>query len=499
MFSLTEEVYLTPEERLSQLGDSLLSTVLHKSEECKSLRKIMFNQIVPKVFRDENHIIYKILYNFKDKGITPDEEFIRMYLMRNENVILESKENIDINAYSDLDENPATAYTIAVLKQFTRLIVKEPLSVDEFNLNFEKFKLEYKNVRLGEIFKEAETILSDGITMGRKLRQGSDAAIAHVKMGMAEIDSVMDTQAGSGFIDSSKEALNDDETTKAELIGDFGLLTELNDHLGGIYAPNFYSIVAPTKGGKSKFTTRMIHNIVVEHGMPVVVWAHEGGTKAWWAQLRAIHYDWLYNRNEPDITKHKTGVSQEIILYDKFPNEAVRTLEDASRVDLFTNESYGNIYMIERPFKVETFIDEIDTAVKANGAKAVLIDYLQLISWDTKGMSKSQAIGQAYQKALAYCKRANVAMISPAQMTQDFMNEMAKSKDGVSHETRTAGGESSEVIRTPDINIALYGSVDDIRAGAMKILSIPSRLCSPFPTFDIYCNLAVSMFASLNG
>lgn len=496
---MVDEVYLTPEEKLSQLSDTLIGAILSKDVSAKEFKYTLFSQLTPVVFKNENHIIYKVLYNFKDRGFTPDEEFIRMYLLRNDSVILDSKEYLDMNAYSDLDENPVTAYVIAVLKQFTRLKQNPVLTSDEFNLAFEKFKLEYKNVRLTEVFKIANTIMEDGMLIGRQHKQGYDDAVSYVKRSIADIDSVLDTQAGVGFVDSSIGGLEDNTNMKAELIGDFGQLTELNEYLGGIYAPNFYSIIAPTKGGKSKFTTRMIHNIVVEHGNPVVVWAHEGGVQAWWAQLRAVHYDWLYNRNEPDITKHKTGVNQEIILYDKFANDTIRSLEDASRVDLFTNPDYGNIIMIDRPFNVETFIDELETGVKTNGARAVLIDYLQLIGWTTKGLSKPQAIGQAYQKALAYCKKRNIALISPAQMTQDFMNEMANSRDSDSHETRTAGGESSEVIRTPDVNIALYGSIDDIRAGSMRILSVPSRMSAPFPSFDIYCNLGVSLFASLKG
>ena len=147
--------------------------------------------------------------------------------------------------------------------------------------------------------------------------------------------------------------------------------------------------------------------------------------------------------------------------------------------------------------KVETIIEELETAVKMNGAKAVLIDYLQLIEWETKGMTKTQAIGQAYQKCLAFCKRNNVALISPSQMTQEFLKEMATARDGSNKETRTVGGESSEVIRTPDINIALYGTVEDIRNGTLKVLSVPSRMCAPFPAFDIYVNFAVCQFASL--
>ena len=79
------------------------------------------------------------------------------------------------------------------------------------------------------------------------------------------------------------------------------------------------------------------------------------------------------------------------------------------------------------------------------------------------------------------------------------MNEMAKAKDGSSHEVRTAGGESSEIIRTPDINIALYSYIDDLMRKEMTIMSVPSRLASPFPSFKIYCDLCSCVFSSLEG
>ena len=113
-------------------------------------------------------------------------------------------------------------------------------------------------------------------------------------------------------------------------------------------------------------------------------------------------------------------------------------------------------------------------------------------------ISKSQAIGQAYQKLLDYAKKRNITVISPAQFTQDFMNEMAKAKDGSSHEVRTAGGESSEIVRTPDINIALYATAEDLIRKEMTILSVPSRLASPFPAFKIYCDLKSCVFSSID-
>ena len=69
------------------------------------------------------------------------------------------------------------------------------------------------------------------------------------------------------------------------------------------------------------------------------------------------------------------------------------------------------------------------------------------------------------------------------------MNEMANSKNGDSHELRTAGGESSEIVRTPDINLALYANADDMYRHRMTIMSVPSRLCEPFKNIEIYADL----------
>lgn len=493
---MADEVYLTPEERLQNLSDLLIQSIIRTDDMSKENRRFLFGQVPPKVFKNENYIIYSVFYNFKDKGITPDEDFMRMYLLRNSKFIKDGSEYIDLQAYADLDDNIYVAYTSMVLKQFTRLLTLEPIDKEEFKLTLEKYKQEFSAYEINKAYSQSKLILYDGIQIGRRLYQGYADSIAYVKKKIADIEAVLDHTTGVGFIDSRTIGIEDDDEATPVKIGDFDLVKELNERLGGIFTSIFYNIIAPTKGGKSKFTTRMIHNIVVENGHNVSVWAHEGGYKAWWAQLRAIHFEYLYIRNADDSSK-VAPLSQKDILYGNYPSESIKALEQASRLDLFTNPNYGVINMIDRPFKVETFIEEIETSVQLNQSSAILIDYLQLIGWDGKSTSKPQAIGKAYQDLLAYAKKRNITAISPSQFTQDFMNEMAKSKDGASHEVRTAGGESSEIIRTPDINIALYASTEDLIRKEMTIMSIPSRLAEPFPDIKIYADLCSCVFSSL--
>ena len=76
------------------------------------------------------------------------------------------------------------------------------------------------------------------------------------------------------------------------------------------------------------------------------------------------------------------------------------------------------------------------------------------------------------------------------------MKELASSKEGQQHEVRAAGGESSEIVRTPDVNIALYATADDLARKEMTIMSVPSRVAIPFPDTKIYADLCSCVFAS---
>ena len=496
---MADEIYKTPEERLTELSDEILASVIQATDLSKDNRQYLYGQFSPYVFKNENYIIYSIFYFFKDKGITPDESFIKLHLMRNTKLMHDANKAgyINFTEFKDLDENVHIAYITAVLKKFTRLLTLEVADKENFRLLIEKYKSEYSAYEMNLAYSQGKMILYEGMQLGSRLYQGYTDSISYVKKKIADIEAVLNKTTGVGFIDSRTAGIEDDDDAKPEKIGDFDLIEELNEQLGGIFSSIFYNILAPTKGGKSKFTARMIHTCVVKYGVNASVWAHEGGYKAWWAQLRAIHFEYMYIRDKSE-NERVAPLSQKDILYGNYPNEAIKALEEESRLDLFTNPNYGCINMIDRPFLGESFIEEIETSVSLNASRIVLIDYLQLIGSNDKGKSKPQVIGKAYQDLLAYCKKRNVAAVSPSQFTQDFMNEMAKSKDGQQHEVRTAGGESSEIIRTPDINIALYANTEDLIRKEMTIMSVPSRLAEPYPDAHIYADLCSCVFSSLD-
>ena len=121
---MSEETVLTPEQRLKGFGDILLAGALGSSETAIKNRQFLFGHARMELFRDENYVIYSLLYKFKDRNITIDEEFVKLSLMRQQSLIEEASDlrKIDINAYGDVDDSPILGYIGRVMKYFSILM-----------------------------------------------------------------------------------------------------------------------------------------------------------------------------------------------------------------------------------------------------------------------------------------------------------------------------------------------------------------------------------------
>lgn len=490
---------LSPEQRMKGFGDILLASALGSSEVAIKNRHFLFGNARIELFRDENYIIYSLLYNFKDRNITIDEEFVKLSLMRQQSLIEDASNarKIDINAYGEVDDSVTLGYIGGVMKYFSNLMKDEKVAPDEFQLVFEKYLIEYKAIETARIYSDSLQIIGDGLKIGRKVLQGFEASRDYVKNNLARIEGVVDQNKGIGFINMTEVILNPKQEAKSVKISDFGALEELNNHYGGIYTGNLYTVMAPSKSGKSKFCARLAHTAMVNYGVNVSVWAFEGGYEAWTAQMRSIHFDFTYNTGV-SATDVKIGVTQGAILHDRFPDGSpYKELEATSKLDLASNSAYGSTHFIDRPFRVETFLDEIDASVKANNSQMLIIDYLQLIDSE-KSMSERERIATAYPRLLEYCKKNNIAVVSPAQYKQDVVDELQRKKDGEARDMRTAGGGSYEIIKTSDVIFALWASTEDLSNNKMTIMPMPTRFYDAIPEFDIYVDLGYCQFMSLN-
>lgn len=494
-----ESDIVSSEEKLRLFSDQIIASCI----EGKSIQKYAIDKLMsitnPQLFRDENYILFSIFYFYRSKlrYIKIDGEFIKLFLNRNRGLLTRSKGYIDINAYGEVDGSTELGYIAGVVKHFNRLKTLPDITIEDFETYFEKYLIEFKAIEAGKVFRQAQLILTDGLKIGRRQYFGFEDSQSYCKKKLAEIEGLVDQNMGSGFIKMSEVLMDEKpDNKKPILIGDFGRIKPLNDAYGGIYTGMFYSFIAPPKSGKSKLSARLCYNTAILAGNNVTVWAQEGGHEAWSAQMRAIHFDYVYNTGT-DLVDRKFGVTQEVIMHDSFKTDELRQLELSSKLDLASNQDYGSIDYIDRPFNVETFIEDIDTSVKENNSKLVVIDYLQLIGSST-GMTERERIAEAYKKLLTYCKKNNVAVMSPAQFKQESFDDMIKKSSVDGADLRTAAGGSSEVLRTPDVLFALWASVDDIRNNSMKIISLPSRMNAAFPNINLRIDLATCQFISID-
>lgn len=494
-----DEVY-SPEERLRVFSDLVVSCMVGDKEIKDYAIGRLLTSVNPRIFRDENYVLFSVLYKFRDKirSIRIDDEFVRMYLNRNRGLISKSRQFIDINSYGEVEGSTELGYISGVVKHFKRLRGMEDISEEEFETYFEKYKIEFKAIETARVYNQASIILTDGLRIGNKTLVGFDDSYNFVRRELADIEGLMDSQNGSGYTNMRDIIMGGrGEEKKPYKIADFDKLSKLNEIYGGIYTGMFYQVMAPAKAGKSKFCTRVCHTAMVKYGTNVTVWPVEGGANGWTAQMRAIHFDYTYNQGV-QLSERKFGIDQDVIQKDDYPSDSLRELEISSSLDLASNTEYGSVDYIDLPFNLETFIDAIDASVKSNGSKLIIIDYLQLIMSERASSAKHEVIGQAYMKLLAYCRANNVAILTPAQYKQESINELLNSKDTSSADMRTAGGNSSEVIRTPDITFALWASTSDLVNNRMKVLSMPSRFAKPFPEINTVVDLGICQFISVD-
>ena len=490
---------VSAEERMRMLADKVLAACVSDGELKNYALTKLLTITNPRLFRDENYVLFTVLYNYRSKlkYLNIDVEFLRLFLTRNRGLLTKSSGYLDIHAYGEIEGSEELGYIAGVCKHFTRLRGFEPQTISDFETTFEKYLIEFKNIEAIKAYRDAQLILTDGMRVGRTEYFGFDDSCSYLKKRLAEIEGLVDFGVGSGFVKMSEVIMEEKEDGKKPVkVGDFGRIETMNKIYGGLYTGMFYSFIAPPKSGKTKLCTRLCHTMVVNYGTNVTVWAQEGGKDAWTAQMRAIHFDYTYNSGV-DFSERKFGVDQNTIMKDLFKTDELRQLEMSSKLDLASNQEYGVVDFIDRPFMVETFIDEIDTSVKENNSRAVIIDYLTLIG-STKGLNERERIAEAYRKLLVYCKQNNVVVITPGQYKREAFEEMLKKTDIGGTDFRSAGGGSSEAERTPDALWALWCTASDLQNNKMQLVPMPSRMNISHPPINMRVDLGTCQFISVD-
>lgn len=440
-------------------------------------RQVLVSNFNSNIFFDEFSIFYSIMKKYPTLS-SLNERFITLYLNSHKSEISRSK-NVDLNRFAS-SEDSFKEFTASCLSLFKQFQDSKAMDDSTFMLYIESYRMEYLNVEGVSVLQDGATILSDGMKVGRRTLSGFDDMASYVKTNFIRLDAIKHGTSEVGIV---TYGVDDTESMAEPLntICQFGI-KPLDDTFGGITEGDMISVLGITKAGKSRLMTFLIHQALIS-GVSCVVWAAEGGREQFESLIRACHFAYLYS-NGSNIMEY-SPINSDAIRKGVLTG-ALKDKEEASWLDLKTNVKYGKLTVISAPFELGSYLETLDIAVKKTGAKLVGVDYLQLIREEAgvKPRSVQERVSDAYIMTLQYLKANKVAGIFPAQIKQTSIKEIGtlsrEELDGF--EVRDTAGVSYEVIKTPDINIALLGGTNDIKDGRVYLKSCPSRNASMFPT-----------------
>lgn len=477
-----------------EIKNKIFAGIYKLGEEGLELRRQDFLKMYsdPNVFQDEYYVLAKLVKEFSKIDIS--KKFVKNFLIANR-AVLEKSENIDLYKFKVNGDDDVFVEFLGSCLALHDELQKTSFTKNEFYEGLEMYKLHYLTEKSITTLEESAKIITEGVKVKGKNLVGYEDMRTYLKTSFQSLDNLTEQKERKGII---TYGINDTvdaeiEANKVKKISDYGI-PSLDAHTGGIYQGEMISLLAPAKGGKSRLSTFILHNAVI-HGVNIGMWSIENGYKGWEALIRARHFDYFYNEKSgiTDINSRVFLNDDEIRKNSMSVDKMMR--EKASWVDLTGNKAHGTITTIDEDFNIDTFLDIIDAAVKMNNIELICIDYLQLVQGSGRA-SKNERVAEAYQKTLQYLKGRKIAGIFPGQLKQTATGSLSKvdAAEMINMELRDAAGESYEVIKTPDVNLALYATVEEIRQGRMRILSIPSRNHKPFDPIELSCSLGSCSF-----
>lgn len=447
-------------------------------------------------FKGEYYALSVIVLNFRNLDIIT-ESFIETFLTTQKANIL-SKKRVNIADYGGVDSYPV--YVQAVIEAY-RQAKEAKITLAEFNLAVEEYKLWYTSRETIDALENAAKTLDkpyikdSEITNLSLIGKNYDVARRELANSLQKIDNLVNKKDRKGLIDYTQLP---DEETKINTIMNYGIKS-LDEATGGIKEGQMVSLLAPPKGGKSRIATYFLHQAVIQ-GKNVLMWSIENGYKGWEAMMRVRHFAYFYGeKNKSGVVGQGTLSEEDMemlafsdtnIMSGQYETEDLKEKEAKSWLNLKTASEYGKFYAIDDDFDSDTFLPLLEEYIEQTQADVVCIDYLQLIS-GTGDAPKNQRIGDAYTKILQLLKKKKIAGIFPGQIKQLGVGLLSRieSDEYATAEFRDIAGESAEVIRTPDVNLLLAATKEDIINNRMQIVNIASRNVKSFEPIKITLEL----------
>lgn len=275
---------------------------------------------------------------------------------------------------------------------------------------------------------------------------------------------------------------------------------ETDNIVGDLRRGHMLGILGPPKGGKTKFANYLVQK-ALELGLNVCVWPLEGTSEEWESmQTSALIASQSYKELK---AKGRGGemirlASKDILdkAYVKSPE--LRKMVYAAETVMATSEHYGTLSFIEGTAYVEDFLDVLEGHWETENRFDVLVIDSLVNIMSKNGMGKTERISKAYMETknfIANKMKVPALGIMPAQLKQEVVDALRKAGEDAEIDV-TAGGESAETIRTPDLTIGLFSSKAERDSNIMNIHCVASRHSAQFDSFRAKCYLECCMFMS---
>lgn len=474
--------------------DLLLGAMLNDNNpKCLEYRNTMVNTFMDiPVFKNERAILYEICKGVPD-NIKLTERFISTYLKWHEAEIRDN-ECISLSGFASESEDGYVEFQVAVLNLYKE-ICRTDIPEDTFNERLELCKMIVVRDRGSEVLRKGYDIIHSGAVsdISGRFEAGVVQGFDYVQRGLKDIAKVYEKEQRLGLVKyrgGANLSRNDIEQTRQRLCG-YGI-KELDENTGGIHSGEFVSILAPAKGGKSRFVTQIAHSALVKDKQNVLYWPVENGVLLCESLFRARHFDYKFSKY---VGGKQLSINNAEILDGNLDKDR-EVLEKTSWLDLQENPEYGELGIIDEDLTLETFIPTIKRYVKLMGTKVLVIDYLQLIRSSDPRKQKANIIAEAYIELLQFVKREGIACIVPAQIKQTVLKELEKTVNYAEVELRDSAGESYEVVKTPDTNFLLHSTLMESKEGVARIIPLPSRSIRPFDPVMMYTALGCCKYIS---
>lgn len=458
-------------------------------------RDYFISHVPTNIFKNEYSVFYEIIKKRKDI-LTLSEESLSIILERNRGIIAQTTDKV---AFEEFKAMLAEGDTNDEVDMFLSACMVKHSELCEMVVPFDEFKdaltTYIENFKIEAVVKAIPTmqdILFTPLKRKYRMYQGYEGAKQFIYEELTKIDNVAissdSTQRGYFVVDESefKRDTDTDTAQKKKIVCDFGL-EPLDEAYGGIYSNTMVALHAPAKNCKSRYTAERAWSACVNFKTDVCAIVLEGSIDDWKALIRARHFQHFYNRESlvyPDL-------DSDHIKKGEYSSPEYRQLEMTSYYDFSTNPNYGRLSFIEKSLTAENIIPELELAYKTRPFGMLVIDYLGLLPGYK--MSQTEVLAKIFPRLLKLQKTLNFATILPNQFSQETVRDLFAEKK---KDNRTIAGGSYESVKTPDINIGLYSTPEELEMGLVQFFHMLSREGKFFAPFYTQNNLGVCEFST---